>query len=87
MKKVLPRFAPIPVQVVQAAIVDEPVKVEEPAVLTAHAPTPLIINTAADILTGNHEAHSQFVVWLSGKPATKRKAREFCNLMGMKRVA
>lgn len=32
---------------------------------------------AADVLKSDHPLNAAFVAWLSGKPATKRQAREF----------
>ncbi len=35
---------------------------------------------AADVLKSDHPLNPAFVAWLAGKPATKRKGREFLQL-------
>ncbi len=78
MKKIiLPRFAPIPTQ-----------KGEEKIEVKAVKKQPQTVNIkAADVLSDNHPLHQVFLNWLGDKPATKRKAREFCSLIKVMRAA
>ena len=77
----LPRFAPIPAHKAEQAAA---VKAAEEA---KARPVVVVVDKATDIFDATHPANPAFMAWLNGKPATKRKAREFCRKMHTQRAA